>query len=34
VGHVSKDKVLSIDDKLLKFKTEDGKEKVRKRVNE
>jgi hypothetical protein len=33
-GHVSKDQVISIDEKLLKFKTERGDEKVRKRVRE
>ncbi len=33
-GKVYKDQVLSIDDKILKFKTEDGKESVRKRIKE
>lgn len=33
-GHISKDQVLLIDEKLLKFKGENGKERVHKRVNE
>jgi hypothetical protein len=33
-GHVSKDQVISIDDKMLRYKTERGKESTRKRVKE
>lgn len=33
-GHVSKDQVISIDDKMLKYKSEKGKESVRKRVKD
>ena len=33
-GHVSKDRVLSIDEKALRYKTETGKESVRRRVKE
>lgn len=33
-GHVSKDRVLSIDDKVLRYKTETGKESARKRIKD
>jgi hypothetical protein len=33
-GIVTKDRVLSLDEKLLKLEAEDGKEQVRKRVKE